>query len=317
MTDFKDGIRECYRKVLGRVPDEGELESQLKWMRQQDISVEMLPYVLKQSPEYARIQKSASKTQRSHLGYTFSLNPADRTLISSYAQLGQYESTTTSLLSRILAPGMNVLNIGANIGYFAIIMSGMVGPGKIFAFEPLPDNVTILKKNIRQNNISNIQVIPKAASDVSGQATLHVAPSAVHNYLSETHDSGLDKITVESVSIDDFEQMYDIRPDLVLMDAEGSEKRILDGMTSTILKNPDMQIITEYNPHMLEITGTSNREFLDACTGFGFSIYDIDESGRAIRPAVIEDLLDYASPEFTNIYLTRKSPAELRQSGIL
>lgn len=317
MTD-PDAVRRCYREILGRVPGDEELEGQMRWMDLHDVSIEDLPYILKRSDEYARLRETQTRTHRTHMGYTFTLNPADRVQLDAYERLARYEPATTTILTRILAPGTRVLNIGANIGYFAVIISGMVGPsGEVLAFEPFPPTVDILRENIRQNHASNIRVIPKAVSDASGTATMHVAPSIVHNYLSETHDSGLERITVESISIDDYAARHGIEAGFVLMDAEGSEKRILDGMTGTIRRNPNMDIISEYNPHALGIAGTGCSEFIDTCKNLGFSIYEIDESRHAVRPVSVERLLDYKPDEFTNLYLTHKAPSLLRESGIL
>jgi len=70
---------------------------------------------------------------------------------------GSYEEETTKLFTEILKEGMTVLDIGANIGYFSLIASRLVGDkGKVFAFEPYHETFSLLQKNIEANGFNNV-----------------------------------------------------------------------------------------------------------------------------------------------------------------
>ena len=70
------------------------------------------------------------------------------------------------MIKQEVKEGNNVIDIGANIGYFTLLFAKLVGPnGKVFAFEPDPTNFSILKKNIEENNYDNVILSQKAISD--------------------------------------------------------------------------------------------------------------------------------------------------------
>lgn len=74
------------------------------------------------------------------------------------------------------------------------------------------------------------------------------------------------------------------------MDAEGAEKYILDNMTSTLDGNPNMRMITEYNPRCLEYAGVQKKEFLDGFSSRGYHVYKIDERRGVNVPADMAEL---------------------------
>ena len=64
-----------------------------------------------------------------------------------------YEYLVTELVQKEVKMGNVVLDIGAHIGYYALMFAKLVGPhGKVFAFEPEPGNFAILEKNVRVND---------------------------------------------------------------------------------------------------------------------------------------------------------------------
>ena len=69
----------------------------------------------------------------------------------------------TALVKRIVRNGDIVVDIGAHIGYYTLIFARLVGPkGKVFAFEPEPNNFNLLIKNIKINGYKNIIPVQKA-----------------------------------------------------------------------------------------------------------------------------------------------------------
>ena len=77
----------------------------------------------------------------------------------------QYEPLTRKTFVKSLKPGMTVLDVGAHIGYFALLFaSKLVGPkGRVSAIEPSQDNLEFLTANVANNGIRNIEVYPVAA----------------------------------------------------------------------------------------------------------------------------------------------------------
>ena len=98
------------------------------------------------------------------------------------------------MLQAILKPGMNVLDIGANIGYYAIMESILVGTsGNVVAIEPMLPNIKMLRKNIELNNVKNIEVVHGAVSSQTGTGQMFVSS---HSNLHTFHNEGLSLIHI-------------------------------------------------------------------------------------------------------------------------
>jgi len=90
--------------------------------------------------------------------------------------------------------------------------------------------------------------------------------------------------------------------DFIMMDAEGSEKHILEGMEKTLQNNPGLEIITEYNSHALELAGSSGELFLDLIEKLGFSIFVIDETDQKIKSFTKDQILKKLDLEISLIF---------------
>lgn len=147
--------------------------------------------------------------------------------------LGSYEMGKRLAFEREIKPGSVLYDIGANVGYFSLLASVLVGDnGKVFAFEPLPRNVEFLKKHISINKLANIEVIEAAVSYQSGEAFFDLGASTAMGHLS---DSG--GLQVQMVSLDDLVSAGKLEPpDYIKLDVEGAEYDALRGAEAVIDK---------------------------------------------------------------------------------
>ena len=159
-----------------------------------------------------------------------------KSTIAQYLMLaGSYEKGTTRLFRDLVKEGMVVLDIGANVGYYSLIVAQLVGEkGAVFAFEPAPDNLALLARNIKVNGFSNITPVPKAVSNKTGKGRLFLGNDTVSHSMYERHEKG--SIEIEVTSLDVFMENINRPVDLVKIDVEGSEMRVLEGMLETIRK---------------------------------------------------------------------------------
>lgn len=181
---------------------------------------------------------------------------------------GIREAPNTILLKEELWEGMVVADIGANIGYYALIEASIVkGSGRVYAFEPDLRNIEILKKNIEINGYANVvDIYNMAVSDRSGVSKLYLAdetnlntmlaPERVDVYKKHSWQA----VEVKSVPLDDF--LKGKRPvNFIRMDVEGFEVEILKGMMDTI-KNaaPKFKISFELHMHTYYLASPNRME---------------------------------------------------------
>jgi FkbM family methyltransferase len=212
-------------------------------------------------------------------GHKLFLDPGDMGMARAFLLSGgEWEETETRLFSSFVKRGMTVVDVGANIGYYTLLAARLVGEeGKVFAFEPSPDNFALLKQNVEENGYKNVVLIPKAVSDKTATARLLIdrASSGGHS-LSAFRDSA-DFVEVETVSLDEY---FDSRPeriDVLKIDAEGAEMAILNGMHRLLERNPDVTLLTEFFPRAIRAFGYPPEEYVRRLGAYGFEIYPIEE----------------------------------------
>jgi len=114
------------------------------------------------------------------LDYKMYLNIDDPGLSKELLFKGIHEKVQTEIWKKMIKPGMNVFECGANLGYYALMEASIIGnKGKVYAVEPIPKNFRILKKNIKLNNYSHIiQAHNLAISDEKGDSEIAVTKNS-------------------------------------------------------------------------------------------------------------------------------------------
>jgi FkbM family methyltransferase len=193
---------------------------------------------------------------------------------------GVYEKYETELFKRLVKKGMVVVDVGANIGYYTLLAAHLVGDeGKVFAFEPDPNNYYLLCKNIEINGYRNVIPVRKAIFSKSREMKLFLDKSNLGGHsLSEANVNKGASITVEVTSLDDYFKNTDYKIDVIKMDVQGLEMEVLEGMTNIISQNDNLQIITEFWPGGLRNAGSSPVSFLNKLVEYGFTLYQIGQS---------------------------------------
>jgi FkbM family methyltransferase len=141
--------------------------------------------------------------------------------------LGTFDAGSCRVFGQAVAPGSIVYEIGAFVGYYTLQASLLVGPtGRVFAFEPSPDSLTVLRQHLAINHITNVTVIEAAVGERSGKVAFRI--DGRRPWLSGPSDTG--ETGVQMVSLDEFIQREGVPlPDLVKIDVVGSEMDLLRG----------------------------------------------------------------------------------------
>lgn len=179
-------------------------------------------------------------------------------------------------LKKIITPGNYVLDIGANIGFYAKVLSGFVGSsGKVFCFEPDSTNFKYLKKNT--GDLKNVILFNNAVSDKKD--IIKVYKSKLLNVDHRTYPvKNYDSIEeINAISIDDLLAEKVIgKVDLIKIDIQGYELFAFKGMIGLLNSNPHLKIVAEYWPHGFKRAGYSAVDFYEFFDklGFKFSILE-------------------------------------------
>jgi FkbM family methyltransferase len=162
-----------------------------------------------------------------------------------YYWLGTHEERVQETLARLVRPGFVVYDIGAHIGFFSLLCSRLAGSsGRVFAFEPRAENIARLEKNVEANAAGNVEVVPAAASDRSGEASFAMHDSTLEGYLVPDGDASATRVRTESV--DALVAGGMAPPDKI--DVEGAEAAVVRGAARTIDAHRPLLLIEVHSP---------------------------------------------------------------------
>jgi FkbM family methyltransferase len=203
-------------------------------------------------------------------------------------------------ISRILKPGDVALDVGANIGTHSVYMSKIVGKnGKLYSFEPVPETSWFLKENLVLNRIENTEVITAALSDQDGSLSMNIFPVDFSEWNSfgvpDTKESSpINKIDVQTLRLDSFIKNKNIsRINFLKIDAEGSEKKVLDG-SSNALKQGLIDVLSfEVSEIPLRGAGGSAVELFEILNKNEYSVYTFDYKAKKFVGPVFDSKSHY------------------------
>ncbi len=179
------------------------------------------------------------------------------------------EREEIDFLKRVVKPGMVVLDIGANIGFYTQIFSKLVGrEGKVYAFEPEKNNFRNLKKlcgylkNVILNNV--------AVGKKEGKINLYFSDQLNVDHLTYNNGEKRKILSTRVITIDKF--LDGKRIDLIKIDTQGFEYQVILGMTRTLKGLKKVRIISEFSFFNLGQAGADGKEYLNLLRSLGFKI---------------------------------------------
>jgi FkbM family methyltransferase len=151
-----------------------------------------------------------------------------------------------SMLSRVVACGDWVVDIGANVGFYTKRLAELVGPeGRVLAFEPVPETFVLLASNLDCCRLSNVTLFNAAVSETTGVVGMSIpeySDTGQRNYYQAHLTSPADsELRILTVSLDSIEIPTTVR--LIKIDAEGHEFSVLKGMRKTLLRDHPILIV--------------------------------------------------------------------------
>jgi FkbM family methyltransferase len=192
-------------------------------------------------------------------------------------------------LERVLENGTKVIDIGAHLGFYTLLMSKRVGPrGRVVAFEPSPREFRRLGRHIRINRCRNVQLEELALGDRQGCKEFFVvgAPWTTRNGLRPPRIEGVQSVPTSIATLDSYLAEKDLHGiDLVKLDAEGAELEIFGGAVRLLSSLQRPLVLCEINDPVIAECGWQHRgadviEFLEAK---GFRWHGLNRDG-SLRP---------------------------------
>lgn len=288
----KEDIFHCFRLLLGRNPDPEE------WPGHGARAGEPLDAVVGSylnSLEFTRRKLSAPDAAEDHAiaeldGFRMLASPSDAA-VGRHVLAGRYEDEVTAFFRLMLRPGMNVLDIGANIGFFTMLSASLVGPrGRVLAVEPNPRNARMIEASRALNGFGNVTVLQAAAGRDTGLLALHTSHSnGTTSSLEATVAGIVSARTVPCLALDRIVPAG--QPvHLVKIDVEGAEYNALLGC-ETLLRRDRPVIVSEFSPGMLPgISGIPGEAYLRWLSGIGYDLAVVGAEG-ASRPLLDIDAI--------------------------
>lgn len=167
---------------------------------------------------------------------------------------GEHFIRERHLLSRLVTPGMRVVDVGANIGYYLLLFESLVGRlGEVLCVEPSPENLPELRANIDANSFSNVRLLEAAIGRERGKAPLR---EGINSGISIP---GGGKYEVDVQTLD---ELCTERVDFIKIDVEGYEGHVLEGAMQ-LLERYRPILFLEFHPHLVGQFECSLREIVD------------------------------------------------------
>lgn len=219
-------------------------------------------------------------------GVTLICNPGDwRIMPIEILNFGDYEAAETRLLKSLVEPDSVVVDIGANIGWYAIQLGRAVPRGRVLAFEPIPETLACLRRNLALNDVRNVEIFEHGLAEAANELVFYFHPRI--SGATSARDLITDQESFEvraSVKRLDDTLRGEERIDLLKCDVEGAEIFVLQGGLETIGRTRPAMFIEMLRKWCAKY-GYHPNDIIDLVAPLGYRCFAI---GKDARPKPVE-----------------------------
>jgi FkbM family methyltransferase len=196
-----------------------------------------------------------------------------------------YEPELTPLFYRLAAAAQTTFDIGAHVGFYALLAAHANPAARVFAFEPFELPLRALRRNVAANGLANVEIVEGAVGRAAGRAPFYVVDdaaipcsSSLSRAFMEYHPD-IRSVDVEVIALDEFVAARRLRVDLVKIDTETTEPDVLAGMRETLARD---------RPHvLLEVLDRGDPTAIDDLVlPLGYQPHLLLPEGMTARPSV-------------------------------
>lgn len=230
------------------------------------------------------------------------VDPRDYSVSAHLILDGYWEMWLTEAVVASTKAGMTAVDIGANVGYFSLIMADLVGrTGRVHAFEANVEVAEKARKSALINGFGDVLTVhAQALGDGNGDGFVLVVPPGQSGgaYLAQPGESGDPAQTVTTRRLDDYPELLDA--DVIKIDVEGAEEAVWRGMEGILARGRPMTIFLEFAPIRYADPGA----FLDEIARWGFRI-ELVHMALGVVPATRDEIANAPSGEEQLLMLRR------------
>jgi FkbM family methyltransferase len=220
---------------------------------------------------------------------------------------GVWEEWTEAVLRQLVGPGMTVVEVGANVGYFTLVMARAVGStGRVISFECDPELAALARDNVEINGLHRVaRIEERALGERDGRVTFyrtdrHRGGGSLIEGLEQIPHNATDQrsaIEVEMTTLDAWTKDAGTPPDLLKLDAEGAEPAILRGAKALLDSARPLTVVMEFFPRFVREAGDDPAALLGFIESKRFALGVIDERRRKVVPTTTAALMQRESAE--------------------
>jgi FkbM family methyltransferase len=205
-------------------------------------------------------------------------------LLPRYRSIGEdAEAAVFEALRRAVKPGDVVLDVGANVGVYSLLMARWAGErGRVFAFEPAPESRAALALHLVMNGMrGRVEVVPEAVSDEVGEATFFAATYSGENSMNPAFGKrvkGATAVRVPVTTIDAFCEGRGVAPSFIKIDIEGYEFHAIRGARHT-LRAHGPTLLVELHPAVWTELGVGQENLAALASELGYHATPLGGAG--------------------------------------
>lgn len=199
---------------------------------------------------------------------------------------GQWERNSTDLFQRMIRPGDTVLDLGANLGVYTLLAARAVGPtGQVHGFEPNSRYAGLVARSLAVNGFTgHAQVHQAAVGETAGVAALRFSWDwGGGGHLALGAEGPADGQEIQPCPVVALDELFDdpaFRVHVMKLDIEGAEARALRGMWRLLERSPEVRLMFEFAPQMLNGHGVPPAEMIHLLQELDFHFWEIGKGAR-------------------------------------
>jgi FkbM family methyltransferase len=261
------------------------------------------------APTAFSVQLAGEDAVRCEVGGVELLADAADAAVTPGLLSGRYEVHLSTVFEKYCTSGMTVVDVGANLGYYSLLASRLVGPsGRVVALEPNSENCRLLLSSLRLNDITNVQLLPVAADTATGWAYYSTHVGSNGGLIEDGELLSHPGTIVPTFRLD---ELVEGPVGFLKMDVEGAEGRVVRGATRIIERDRPI-ITTELKDEMLRrVSGTTVADYLGYFEKLGYAPSLLEKATGAEKPyaSVAELLADWGETDELRDVLLLPRPA--------